>query len=122
MNEMKAGETFNRITTLSTAKVNDHYLETKIEQAKEKGFEFEVLDWPSQSPDLNPIEHLWAYLKRRLADRKIYPTRPTDENELWERVKVEWAAIPVETCRNLVNSMKERCNCVVKNKGYSTKY
>ena len=47
---------------------------------------YEVLLWPAQSPDLNPIEHLWDYLKRRLGE---YETPPKGIIELWERVQVE---------------------------------
>ena len=43
--------------------------------------------WPAQSPDLNPIEHLWFLLKRRLAK---YPKSAKGITELWERVQVEW--------------------------------
>ena len=47
---------------------------------------FEVMTWPAQSPDLNPIEHLWSHLKRRLAG---YEELPKGVTELWERVEKE---------------------------------
>jgi hypothetical protein len=49
--------------------------------------------WPAQSPDLNPIEHLWGYLKRRLAEHE-HPLNGI--YELWERIQVEWEEIAVE--------------------------
>ncbi|KIJ15274.1 hypothetical protein PAXINDRAFT_40169, partial [Paxillus involutus ATCC 200175] len=52
--------------------------------------DYEVMVWPAQSPDLNPIEHLWFILKRRLAE---YPEPPKGIAELWERVEREWEGI-----------------------------
>lgn len=43
-----------------------------------------VIKWPAQSPDLNPIEHLWFHLKKEL---QKYPTSPSGIFELWERVQ-----------------------------------
>uniref|UniRef100_A0AAZ3S5N8 Tc1-like transposase DDE domain-containing protein n=1 Tax=Oncorhynchus tshawytscha TaxID=74940 RepID=A0AAZ3S5N8_ONCTS len=44
--------------------------------------------WPSQSPDLNPIEHLWAELKKHVRAR-----RPTNLTRLHQLCQVEWAKI-----------------------------
>ena len=80
---------------------------------------FVVMVWPAQSADLNPIEHLWHYIKNRL---KKYETPPKGILELWERVEKEWAAIPAEVCQNLIESMPRRIEAVIKAKGGYTKY
>ena len=80
---------------------------------------FTVMDWPPQSPDLNPIEHLWEHLKKRL---KEYENPPKGILELWERVEKEWEAISTETCQNLIASMPRRMEAVIKAKGGYIKY
>jgi transposase len=80
---------------------------------------FTVLPWPPQSPDLNPIEHLWFYIKRRLGE---YEEDPKGILELWERVEKEWAKIPASVCQNLIESMPSRVKAVLKAKGGYTKY
>lgn len=79
----------------------------------------QLLEWLAQSPDLNPIEHLWAYLKRRLAE---YDSEPKGILELLERVDTEWNKIPPHICRDLIRSMPERIQAVLKTKGGFTKY
>lgn len=76
-----------------------------------------LLDWPSQFPDLNPIEHLWRVLKTSIGGQKW-----KNKQELWEKIQEAWYSIPVKTCAQLVNSMPRRCQEVMKNKGASTKY
>ena len=80
---------------------------------------FKVLIWPAQSPDLNPIEHLWYHLKIKLNEYE-YP--PKGVHELWERVEKEWNAIPTEVVQNLISSMPRRCAAVIKANGGHTKY
>jgi DDE superfamily endonuclease len=81
--------------------------------------EFRTMVWPAQSPDLNPIEHLWGFLKRRLA---VHENPPNGIHELWERVQVEWDRIPVEECQKLIESMPRRVQAVIRAKGGYTKY
>ena len=77
----------------------------------------DVLEWPSQSPDLNPIENLWRELKSRVMARK-----PTNLTQLEAFAKEEWANIPQTTCRKLVDTYKNRLEAVIKNKGYAIDY
>ena len=80
---------------------------------------FEVMEWPAQSPDLNPIEHLWGILKCKLASHK---EPPVSIDELWKRVEAEWEEISVKECRDLIGSMPRRVAAVLKAKGGYTKY
>lgn len=81
--------------------------------------EFECLEWPPQSPDLNPIENLWSDIKRRLNG---FESPPKGVNELWERVTEVWNLVNAETCRKLFMSMPNRMEEVIKAKGRWTKY
>ena len=84
-----------------------------------KNHHMEVPSWPAQLPDLNPIEHLWDHLKRKLSEHE---EPPRGILELWERVQVEWEAIKPEVCQNLIESMPRRMEAVIQAKGGYTKY
>lgn len=77
------------------------------------------LEWPSCSPDLNPIEHLWDELKRRVRHRLI---RPETLAELRLALNEEYEAIPQEKIINLIDSMPRRLRAVIAARGGHTRY
>ena len=76
------------------------------------------MSW-SQSPDINPIEHLWVDLKKAL---QKCPKLPKGVHELWDRVVGEWNNISPETCQNFIESIPRRMQAVIKVKSGHTKY
>ena len=76
-----------------------------------------VLEWPSQSPDLNPIEHLWRDLKMAVHRRS-----PSNLMELERSCKEEWEKLPKNRCAKLVASYSKRLEAVIGAKGASTKH
>lgn len=98
---------------------NDPKHTSRVAKSWFEGKKIKVLPWPAQSPDLNPIEHLWSHLKRKLASHKTV-TRGT--HELWDRVSEDWLAISIETCQGLISSMPRRIEAVIKAKGGQTRY
>ena len=77
------------------------------------------MNWPAQSPDINPIEHLWAIIKRKLNE---YEQPPNGMIQLWERIKAIWSNIDEDICMNLIESMPRRIEAVLKAKGKWTNY
>jgi hypothetical protein len=67
-----------------------------------------VLEWPSQSPDLNPIENLWAELKKRVRARRL-----TNLTQLRHLCQEEWAKIHPTYCGKLVEGY-QKCLIQVK--------
>ena len=76
-----------------------------------------VLDWPPQSADLNPIENCWNYIGNEIRKLQI-----GDLKQLYPKIEKLWRNLPVSYCRKLVSSMPKRCRAVIKNNGYATKY
>ena len=78
----------------------------------------QTLEWPGNSPDMNPIEHLWAIVKQR-----IYKYRPTTKSSLIAAIiKVWFHEIENDTCKKLIDSMPRRIQAVIDNNGGHTKY
>ena len=78
-----------------------------------------VMPWPSYSPDLNPIEHMWNYVNIRVRAR---PVLPQNMAELKQMIAEELYAVPLEYIRALYDSMPRRIAAVINARGGPTKY
>lgn len=73
--------------------------------------------WPSQSPDLNPIEHLWEILEQRVRQRS---PPPLSKEQMREYLSEEWCSIPPLEFQKLVESMQSRIEAVLAAGGGAT--
>ena len=69
-----------------------------------------MLKWPPQSPDLNPIEHLWAAVEVALQKRN---PQPSNIHELEKAVKEVWNALPQKVYHDLILSMPNQIQAVI---------
>ncbi|GFW81490.1 transposable element Tc3 transposase [Trichonephila clavipes] len=81
--------------------------------------DIERMDWPARSPDLNPIEHVWYFLGRRLAARTL---PPVTIRELRLALQDKWAAMPQQLIDTLILSMGRRCETCLAVRGDHISY
>ena len=70
------------------------------------------MQWPPQSPDLNPIEKLWDELKRRVQGMQQH-----SKADLWRHLQTAWDEISTHTIRKLISRMPKLVNVVIKKRG-----
>jgi transposase len=75
-----------------------------------------LTSWPSNSPDLNPIENVWAIMKNR-----VYRRRPTTVEALKQIIQEVWNSLTVDLLRRLVDGIPKRLKEVVRKHGGPTK-
>ena len=96
---------------------NDPKHSAQATKALLKQKKWKVLEWPSQSSDLNPIEHCFHLLKHALRGKKT-----KNKVQLKNMARDAWESISKDHPKNLVESMPRRLKAVIASKGYATKY
>lgn len=93
---------------IHTARATDIWLEQH---------QIQTLPWPTKSPDMNPIENVWAEMERQTCHRHVQT-----QEELWEMIQETFINLTDEYISNLIKSMPKRLQMVIEAQGNWTKY
>jgi transposase len=85
-----------------------------------------AMEWPPYSPDLNPIENLWAIMKTIIRNDhpELLDASNNDQtlSQLIQAAKEAWESIEPRVLRNLSNTMPNRVRAIIEADGWYTKY
>ena len=79
----------------------------------------ERMEWPSCSPDMNPIEHAWDMLHKAVS---TCPILPNNRQELSVELIEKWTGLPQLCFRRLIRSVQRRCRAVIRARDGHTAY
>lgn len=112
-----------RVTSLRLVYMQDgasgHRAAGTIQDLKERGVK--VMEWPPFSPDLNPIEYVWNWMKNYIEDHYGSIEKPT-HTQLRGWTLEAWHAVPEAYLEELLATMPQRCADVIKAEGRQTKW
>lgn len=91
----------------------------KLTQEAFRGSDIRCIHWPANSPELNPIENVWAILKSRINKRR---PRPLTKQEMADAISEEWEILQPEDFQAAINSMPRRVQLAIEAAGGPIRY
>ena len=96
--------------------ISCHWAKSVIQWLEDSQVDF-INDWPSNSPDFNPIENVWSIIKRRLQGKDT-----STISRLEAAIQEEWQNLSQELLHKLVESVPSRLQECIKRKGRPINY